>query len=93
MAIHIELNGTKGEFKLFEKEVQAGFMRFSIDENILNIVHTEVDQAYEGKGLGKQLVMAGVEYAREHHLKIKPYCVYAKSVLEKRRDELGEVLL
>ncbi|MBK7097213.1 MAG: N-acetyltransferase [Sphingobacteriales bacterium] len=93
MAIRIELNGTKGEFRLFENEVQAGFMRFSIDENILKIEHTEVDQAYEGKGFGKQLVMAGVEYARERHLKIKPYCVYAKSVLERKRDEVGDVLL
>jgi len=30
MAILIEQNGTRGEFRLFENEVQAGFMRFSL---------------------------------------------------------------
>ena len=38
----------------------------------MTIIHTEVDDSYEGRGLGKQLVKAGVQYARENHLKILP---------------------
>lgn len=46
------------------------------------IDHTEVDETYEGKGLGRQLVKAGVEYAREHQLKILPSCPFAKKIFE-----------
>ena len=44
------------------------------------IDHTEVNEAYEGKGFGRQLVKAGVEYAREHQMKILPLCPFAKKV-------------
>jgi predicted GNAT family acetyltransferase len=46
------------------------------------IEHTEVNEAYEGKGLGKQLVEAGVKYARENHLKILPWCPYARKIFD-----------
>lgn len=59
--------------------VYSGETRFIID-------HTEVFPAYEGKGLGKLLVKAAVEYARQHKFKILPLCPYAKSVFEKTPD-------
>ena len=46
------------------------------------IDHTEVNEGYEGKGLGHKLVAAGVAYAREHQMKILPLCPYAKKVID-----------
>jgi predicted GNAT family acetyltransferase len=46
------------------------------------IEHTEVDDAYEGKGLGRKLVTAGVDFARENHLKILPLCPFAKKLFD-----------
>jgi uncharacterized protein len=64
--------------------VFAGEHKFIID-------HTEVNPDYEGKGLGKQLVKAAVEYAREKNLKIMPLCVFAKRTFE-RTPEFADVL-
>ncbi len=50
------------------------------------IEHTEVDESLGGQGVGKQLVHAGVEYAREHHWKIIPLCPFAKSVLDRMKE-------
>ena len=50
------------------------------------IDHTEVDEAYEGKGLGRQLVKAGVAFAREAHLKIVPECAFAKKIFAATPD-------
>ncbi|MBX2905358.1 MAG: N-acetyltransferase [Taibaiella sp.] len=47
------------------------------------IDHTEVDEAYEGRGLGKQLVHAGVAYARANDVKIIPLCPFAKGVFDR----------
>ncbi|MBA3827987.1 MAG: N-acetyltransferase [Taibaiella sp.] len=64
--------------------VYAGEKRMIID-------HTEVANEYEGKGLGRQLVKAGVEYARQKEMKIIPLCPYAKQIFEKT-PEYADVL-
>jgi len=56
--------------------VFAGEDKFIID-------HTEVFPAGEGKGLGKKLVSAAVDFARDQKMKIMPLCPFAKSVIEK----------
>lgn len=56
--------------------VYAGTEKFIIE-------HTEVDIAYEGKGIGKLLVQAAVEFARERDMKIIPLCPYANAIFKK----------
>jgi uncharacterized protein len=55
------------------------------------IEHTEVDESLAGKKIGKQLVATGVEYARNHQLKIIPLCPFAKAIFDKV-DEFKDVL-
>ena len=59
--------------------VFAGDTKFIID-------HTEVDPAYEGKGLGRKVVQAGVDFARDKGYKILPLCPYAKKVFDQTPD-------
>ncbi|WP_411197825.1 GNAT family N-acetyltransferase [Sphingobacterium thalpophilum] len=53
--------------------------------------HTEVSENYTGKGLGRQMLSAAVDFAREKGLKILPLCPFAKSVFDKEAD-LEDVL-
>jgi len=77
-------DGNKGFFRALDDKTQAGLMTYSWAGNDKFIIdHTEVDQAYGGKGIGKQMVMAAVEFARENNLKIIPLCPFAKSVFDK----------
>ncbi|MCE3259247.1 MAG: family N-acetyltransferase [Bacteroidetes bacterium] len=74
----------KGAFYLEDKGKEIATMTYVFaGEGRFIIDHTEVDPAYEGQGLGKQLVKAAVEFAREKHYKIIPLCPYAKKILEK----------
>ncbi|MET0943837.1 MAG: GNAT family N-acetyltransferase, partial [Flavobacterium sp.] len=57
----------------------AGDSKFIID-------HTEVNEGFNGKGVGKKLLMKAVEYARNNNLKIIPLCPFAKSVFDKTED-------
>jgi len=82
----------KGVFIATEDGVQAGEMTYSwagTDKFIID--HTEVDPSFGGKGVGKQLVMAAVEYAREKGIKILPLCPFAKKVFDKT-PEIADVL-
>lgn len=92
MKIEIEDNGQSGEISAKIDSKKAGFIKFSwVGKDKMNIEHTEVDSEFEGKGIGKKLVLAAVEFARENSLKILSDCPYAKSVLEKD-ENLKDVL-
>ncbi|HEY9178874.1 MAG TPA: GNAT family N-acetyltransferase [Flavipsychrobacter sp.] len=65
--------------------VYAGNDKFIIE-------HTEVDEQYEGKGFGKQLVEAAVNFARENDLSVIPLCPYANALFKRKPEEYGDVL-
>ncbi|MBW7676259.1 GNAT family N-acetyltransferase [Chryseobacterium chendengshani] len=62
----------------------AGEARFIID-------HTEVEEEYNGKGVGKEMLIKAVEFARENNKKIIPLCPFAKATFQKNKD-LQDVL-
>jgi predicted GNAT family acetyltransferase len=47
------------------------------------IEHTRVSDQLGGRGVGKRLVLAGVEWARATGTKLTPQCSYARAVLQK----------
>ena len=92
MEVKNQNDGKKGAFYLEDEGKRIGEMDYSFaGPGKMIIIHTEVKEAYGGKGLGLQLVTAGVAYAREQHLKILPLCPFAKKVFD-RTPELADVL-
>lgn len=82
----------KGQFRLMDYGKVAGLMTYSWAGTEKFIIdHTEVNPAYKGQNVGRQLVMTAVEYARQNHLRIIPLCPFAKSVFD-RTPEIRDVL-
>lgn len=74
----------KGAFVAQEDGKNAGEMTYSkAGDKMIIIDHTEVDPAFGGKGVGKKMVLAAVDFAREHHIKILPLCPFAKAAFDK----------
>lgn len=86
-------NGKKGRFFIEADghEIAAMHYVYSGEKQFI-IDHTEVAEAFEGRGLGRQLLNAVVKFAREKQLKIIPLCPYAKAVFAKT-PELADVLV
>ena len=73
-----------GMFYIGEYHDRLGEMTYRLaDKELMIIDHTLVDDELRGQGAGKQLVAAGVEFARANNYKIRPLCVFAKSVFDK----------
>lgn len=74
MQIKREDKGHKGSFYIEEAGERLAEMTFSLagDHRII-IDHTEVSDALRGKGAGKQLVRAAVEWARDTDKKYFPF--------------------
>ena len=56
------------------------------DPHLVVIVHTEVDDALRGQGVGRKLLDATVAWARETGTKIIPTCPYAKAQFDKDKS-------
>jgi len=80
---HKELEN-KGAFIAQSEGKKAGEMTYSkAGESLIIIDHTEVDSAFGGQGVGKKMVLAAVDFAREKNIKILPLCPFAKAAFEK----------
>lgn len=83
---------SKGYFKAVSEGKEAGRMAYSrAGESRIIIDHTEVNPEFKGQNVGKQMVLAAVEYARKNNIKILPLCPFAKSVID-RNTELQDIL-
>jgi uncharacterized protein len=85
-------HGSKGAFIIKVNNERLAEMTYSkAGDKLIIIDHTEVSDALRGKGAGKQLITAAVEYARKNQIKILPLCPFAKSVFDKS-PEFNDVL-
>ena len=88
-----QINDTRrGYFEAIEDGKEVGKMTYTwAGDSKFIIDHTEVSPDFNGKGVGKKLVMAAVDYTRANNLKIIPLCPFAKSVFDKV-EEIRDVL-
>jgi uncharacterized protein len=57
----------------------------------LVLVHTEVPDALAGRGLGGQLVLAGIDKAVQGGMTLVPLCPFARGWLERHPAEAARV--
>jgi predicted GNAT family acetyltransferase len=92
MEILQEDNSRRGSFFVQENGKRLAELAYTWrDDHVISIDHTEVDESFEGRGVGSSLVEHTVMFARETGLKVKLYCPFAQQVFE-RHKEYGDVL-
>ncbi len=78
-----ELDGVH-EFVLRVDGKRLGSLEFTRpDAKILRIEYVEVAPELRGKGLGRKLVEAAVNWAKETDQKVVPICSYARMVIQR----------
>jgi len=89
--IHVK-EDNQGCFVASEDLAEVGRITYVMSGPTKIIInHTEVNPKNEGQGIGTELVLAVVEYARANSLKILPTCVFAKALFDKT-PEIHDVL-
>ncbi len=56
---------------------------YTLTGSVMNITHTGVPSAIEGRGVAADLMKAALSAAQQHHWSINPICSYAVSYMKK----------
>jgi predicted GNAT family acetyltransferase len=72
----------------FEARVDGALARCDYRRigNVLQVHHTEVPVALEGRGIAGQLVRATLDYAKASGLRVAPYCSYVRSWMRRHPE-------
>jgi predicted GNAT family acetyltransferase len=65
-----------------ESGVVAGFAEYRDRDGVRVFTHTEVDDAFEGQGIGSTLVRAALDDVRERGLEARVKCPFIRSWIE-----------
>ena len=82
--VKIEVNDKNGFFYIeIDGKIAAKMTFVFAGADKIIIDHTEVNDAFNGKGFGKMMVTKAIEFAREKQIKIIPLCPFTKNVIDK----------
>jgi len=88
----IQNNKEQSRYELLVgEEAVAGVVEYREKGDLVELTHTEVDQSYEGEGLGSQLARAVLDNLRNEGRAVIPSCKFINSYL-KRHPEYAELV-
>jgi len=85
--IEVRNNQERTRYEIVVDGVVAGFLQYTMRGGRLILVHTEVDDAFEGRGLASQLVRGALDDARRRNLQVVPICPFVESYIERHPDD------
>ncbi len=75
-------NGEKQRFEL-ELDRKIAFIDYQLTGETITMLHTEVPQDLEGKGIGSMLASKALDYATIHNLTVVPSCTFIADYIRK----------
>ena len=66
--------------------VDVGRTDFRDRAGVRVFTHTEIDPAYEGRGLASVLIRAALDATRSDGLTVRPLCPFVRAFIERHED-------
>lgn len=82
---------TEGRFEI-EDHGRIAFLEYSLAGDVLRLIHTEVPQELQGKGIASELAKSALDWAREHGKKVDVICEFVDAYL-RRHPEYADLVL
>ena len=81
----IKIDFEKNKSIAYDNNKKIGECDFIEKDNKWNIIHTEVNNEYQGRGIARKLVECVISNAKKQNKNIIADCSYAKKIIEKSR--------
>jgi predicted GNAT family acetyltransferase len=82
---------TTGRFEI-EQNGETAYLEYSLSGDVLELTHTEIPESLRHTGLAASLAETGLQYAREHNLKVDIICPTVRHYIEKHPEYSALVL-
>ena len=79
-------NVEKHRYELIERDEIAGFIDYHVRDGQYWLVHTELEEGYEGKGAGSFLVRKTLDDLRSRGVAVVPTCPFVGSWIRRHPD-------
>jgi predicted GNAT family acetyltransferase len=94
MSITVQANTEADRYEaLDESGVVAGFVQYADSQRARLLFHTEVDDAFEGQGVGSTLAQQALDQALASGLEVRVSCPFIKVWIEKHPEYADKVTL
>jgi uncharacterized protein len=80
-------NADDHRYELWLDGTLAGFLEYTPRHRVVVLNHTEIDPAFEGRGLGSTLIAAAIKDIRARGLRLYPECPFVQAYLERHPEE------
>jgi predicted GNAT family acetyltransferase len=85
--VSVRDNGAESRFEVYVDGQLAGFSAYELSEGLITFTHTEVDDAYEGHGVGSALARGALDAVRaDGGLRVRPLCPFIRAWLDHHPD-------
>jgi uncharacterized protein len=79
-------NAGQERFEIAADGALAGFTAYRRRPGLIAFTHTEIDPAFEGRGLGGRLVRAALDDARANDLLVLPFCPFTNAYIQRHPE-------
>lgn len=83
MAVRVEDNTERSRYEAFVDERLAGYANYRRREDLVALDHTQVDDRFEGRGVGSSLASRALGDAREAGLAVLPFCPFMNDYIQR----------
>lgn len=91
MGVDVKDNPAENRFEISVDGELAGFAVYRQRPGIRAFIHTEIDPAHEGEGLGGRLMTAALDATREAGDDVLPFCPFVNHFIETHAEYLDLV--
>ncbi|MBQ1070335.1 GNAT family N-acetyltransferase [Micromonospora sp. D75] len=91
MSFQVEDNPAKRRFEILVDDALAGFAAYTPGDGVLVFTHTEVDDRFQGQGVGAALVRGALDEVRARGGRIVPSCPFVAAFV-KRHPEFADLV-
>ena len=92
MAITVRDNPTEHRYEIQDGDQLAGVSEYKLTQHKIAFTHTQVDPAFNGRGLAHQLVTEELDDARRRGLAVLPFCPYVRKVIAREPDRFLDLV-
>lgn len=78
-------NKAKHRFEI-ELDGETAFIDYTEQNGVVSMTHTEVPPAFEGKGVGSQLVKGALELVKAANKKVDPQCSFVAAYIKRHHE-------